>query len=292
MILRSRLAPTPSGYLHVGNAVNFLRTWLLVHRAGGNLRLRIDDADSERARPEFVEDIFDQLDWLKLSWEEGPCGPDDFFLHHSQLLRLDRYREFLSELAARAHLFHCTCSRREVLTHSQSGLYPGTCRGRRDLASGHPVRIHVPVETLVRVEDTQIALCREMGDFVLWRRGGLPAYQLASLVDDLDHRINLIVRGGDLVVSTAAQLFLAKQLGRDDFSRTAFHHHPLISCAEGKKLSKSHGALSLKAMRAGGVSVTEVYRLTARQLGLDPREVVDLTDLLSLYRECCQPGSA
>lgn len=285
MSLRSRLAPTPSGFLHVGNAVNFLRTWLLVRAAGGTLRLRIDDADSERSRPEFVADIFEQLDWLGLSWDEGPIGPDDFTRHHSQLQRLDRYRQCLLTLANSAHLFACACSRREILAHSQSGLYPGTCRGRRVLADGQPVRIHVPIETKVAVSDSHIPLCREMGDFVLWRRGGLPAYQLASLVDDLDHRITLIVRGRDLLDSSAAQLFLAQQLGQDDFCQTTFIHHPLITCAAGKKLSKSHGSLSLKAMREGGASVVEIYRLTARQLGIEPNEIVDLSDLMAAHRE-------
>jgi glutamyl-tRNA synthetase len=152
------------------------------------------------------------------------------------------------------------------------------------------VRIHVPIETKVAVSDSHIPLCREMGDFVLWRRGGLPAYQLASLVDDLDYRITLIVRGRDLLDSTAAQLFLAQQLGQDDFRQTTFIHHPLISCAEGKKLSKSHGSLSLKAMREGGASVTEIYRLTARQLGIEPKEIVGLSDLMAAHRERLGPG--
>lgn len=290
MTIRSRLAPTPSGLLHVGNAVNFLRTWLAVRAAGGVLRLRIDDADSERSKPEFVEDVFSQLDWLGIHWDEGPTGPDDFFRHHSQYHRLERYRDLLHALAARAHLFVCTCSRSEIMARSASGLYPGTCRGRRTLEGGVPVRIHVPPETHVPVADTRIPLCREMGDFLLWRRGGLPAYQLASLADDLDHRITLIVRGRDLLPSTAAQLFLAGQLGEEGFRRTRFIHHPLLTSRAGRKLSKSDNALSLTAMRAGGVTAGAIYRLTAAELGIDPAGVNDLGDLLAGYREGMSAG--
>lgn len=285
MTVRSRLAPTPSGLLHVGNAINFLRTWLAVRAQGGTLRLRIDDADGERSRPEFVADIFRQLDWLGITWDEGPVGPDDFFRHHSQLRRLDRYRDILHALAARAHLFVCTCSRREIQARSAGGLYPGTCRQRRTLVNGQPVRIHVPPETHVPVEGSRIPLCREMGDFILWRRSGLPAYQLASLVDDLDHRITLIVRGRDLMTSTAAQLFVAGQLGAEAFRRTRFIHHPLITSGTGRKLSKSDNALSLEAMRQGGTQPTDIYRLTAVELGIDPAWVTGIADLMAGYRQ-------
>lgn len=285
MTVRSRLAPTPSGYLHAGNAVNFLRTWLMVRRAGGSLRLRIDDADSERARPEFVSDIFAQLDWLGLSWDDGPTGPDDFYQRHSQLLRLERYREFLRHLAARAQLFACSCSRRQIQQHSATGIYPGTCRGRRLLTANEPTRIHVPRDSIISVDSEAIPLCHEMGDFVIWRRNGLPAYQLASLVDDLDHGTTLIVRGRDLMHSTAAQLFLASHCDETAFAQNMFVHHPLITCAAGQKLSKSHSSLSLHAMRMTGTSPTDIYRLAAQHMGIDHRQIVDLNDLLTAYRQ-------
>ena len=198
--LRSRLAPTPSGYLHLGNAVNFLITWLMVRQAGGTLKLRIDDADADRTQPGYIEDIFRQLDWLGITWDEGPAGPDDFHRHHSQLQRIGRYWAVLGQLAATASLFPCTCSRKAIREHSTSGLYPGTCRGRREPPAGeHAIRIAVPAETMVLVGEDAVALGALMGDFVLWRRDNQPAYQLASLVDDLDDRITCIVRGMDLL---------------------------------------------------------------------------------------------
>lgn len=274
-MIRSRLAPTPSGYLHLGNAVNFLLTWLLVRQAGGALKLRIDDADAARSRPEYVTDIFRQLDWLGLSWDEGPSGPDDFFARHSQLRRLDRYRELLTQLRPRGDLFYCTCSRRRIGELTANGLYPGTCRAMRETpAAPHTIRIRVPDE---------IPLAASLGDFVLWRRDDLPAYQLASLGDDLDDQINLIVRGQDLLPSSAAQLFLASRLGENDFARVEFHHHPLLTDAQGEKLSKSDNALSLYAMRQAGTTPTAVYQAAARHLGLDPAPIATLDDLAHAF---------
>lgn len=282
MTTRSRLAPTPSGYLHLGNAVNFLLTWRAVRLAGGVLRLRIDDLDSDRCRPEYIEDIFRQLEWLGLDWDEGPAGPDDFQRHYSQRLRLDRYRQALAELAERAQLFVCTCSRKQIQQRAPAGIYPGTCRNLRHRASGaHALRIRVGPETVVPVGGLEIELAQALGDFVLWRRDGQPAYQLASLVDDLDDRINLIVRGEDLRLSTAAQLFLAEKLGRPEFARCRFHHHPLLPGENGRKLSKSDGALSLAALRQQGAQPQLAYRAAAMQLGLDAAAITTLADLLA-----------
>ncbi|MEJ2689206.1 MAG: glutamate--tRNA ligase family protein [Deltaproteobacteria bacterium] len=283
-MIRTRIAPTPSGYLHIGNAVNFLRTWLMVRSAHGLLKLRIDDADNARTRPEYVEDIFRQLDWLGIDWDEGPSSPDDFKKNYSQLLRVERYREVLGELRLRNLLFPCTCSRSQIRKSSGNGLYPGTCRSRSTSCKGETtVRILVPVPTEIMVNHSRVPLCQVMGDFVVWRRDDLPAYQLASLVDDLDDRINLVVRGEDLLPSSAAQLFLAEKLQAEGFLRTTMLHHELIAGHQGRKLSKSDNALSLKAMRKRGVSPTEVYRVAARQLGIDPAGIEFLDDLLEGY---------
>lgn len=282
MQIRSRLAPTPSGYLHLGNAVNFLYTWLLVRQAGGVLKLRIDDLDGDRCRPEYIEDIFRQLDWLGLDWDEGPSGPDDFNRHHSQRLRMERYREVLEGLRQGARLFTCTCSRKEIQRRSPNGLYPGTCRHltHRSGAS-HAVRIRVEPEAVLNVASQTVDLCRELGDFVVWRRDDRPAYQLASLADDLDDRINLIVRGEDLRISTGAQLFLAAKLGWEQFARARFIHHPLLFGPDGRKLSKSDEALSLATLRARGQTPLPAYRALARQLAINPLEISSLADLLA-----------
>lgn len=283
-MIRTRIAPTPSGYLHIGNAVNFLRAWLAARSGNGTLKLRIDDADSTRTRPAYIEDIFAQLDWLGIDWDEGPSGPDDFRKNHSQLLRIERYREVLAELRRGGHLFYCACSRRQIQKESPDGLYPGTCRLRTEPCEGESaVRIRVPVSTEVAVNGRKVLLCQVMGDFVVWRRDDLPAYQLASLVDDIDDRISCIVRGEDLLFSSAAQLFLAEKLGAEDFLRATVLHHELVADRQGRKLSKSDRALSLRALRGKGTSPTLVYRAAARQLGIEPAGIECLEDLLQGY---------
>lgn len=287
--LRSRLAPTPSGFLHLGNAVNFLITWLMVQRAGGVLKLRIDDADCARCRPEYIEDIFVALDWLGITWDEGPSGPGDFLKNHSQRQRLDRYREVLDALRVAAPLFPCACSRRQIVKRSPAGIYPGTCRGRAFApAKDHAVRVRVPEEAVVAAGDSTVALGRLMGDFVLWRRDNLPAYQLASLVDDLDDRMNCIVRGEDLRASTAAQLHLAAALGDAGapFRKAAFHHHALIPGRDGQKLSKSDNARSLAAMRRQGTAPWYFYQAAARLLDLEPAPIRTLDELRHAF--CAQ----
>jgi glutamyl-Q tRNA(Asp) synthetase len=281
--VRSRIAPTPSGYLHLGNGVNFLLTWLMVRRAGGTLKLRIDDADSTRVRPEFIEDIFRQLEWLGIDWDEGPAGPDDFRRNHSQLLRLSRYRQALANLDG--HLFPCTCSRTEIRARSTDGLYPGTCRDRSESpAREFAIRIRIPAGTVVNVAGEKIALDRCLGDFVLWRRDGLPAYQLASLADDLEDGMNLIVRGRDLLASSAAQLFLADLMGETAFPKARFYHHPILTCGAGRKLSKSDQALSLAAMRENGATPAMIYREASCLLGLPPAPITSLEELLAYCR--------
>ena len=283
MIIRSRIAPTPSGFLHLGNGVNFVITWLLTRQAGGRLRLRIDDADCSRSRPEYLDDIFHQLEWLGITWDEGPSGPDDFSRHHSQQLRLGRYRSVLSELATRGHVYPCTCSRSRIKQLAAGPVYPGFCRQHRGTtpAGPHALRLLVDQAATIHLHGQPISPAASMGDFVLWRRDDLPAYQLASLVDDMDHGINLIVRGNDLIVSTAAQLLLADCLGADGFKTIIFHHHPLIADPKGAKLSKSDDALSLAAMRQAGARPALVYQQAARLLGLDLPAVDSLDELLA-----------
>ena len=285
-MIRSRIAPTPSGLLHLGNAVNFVLTWLMLRKAGGVLRLRIDDADCLRTKPEYLEDIFRQLDWLGITWDEGPTGPDDFRRRFSQQLRLERYREFLAELRRLGHLYPCGCSRGKIREVAPDGIYPGFCRGRSAAPGAREaMRVRVPEGSVLRVEGQEVALCKAMGDFVLWRKEVLPAYQLVSLVDDLDDGITLIVRGQDLLASSAAQLFLAGLHGDDMFSETAFHHHPLIRGEDGRKLSKSDGALSLAVLRGRGSSPTVVYQTVAWQAGMDGAGADSLDDLRRRFCE-------
>jgi glutamyl/glutaminyl-tRNA synthetase len=255
---RTRIAPTPSGFLHPGNAWSFLITWLLARSRRGSIHLRIDDLDTARFRDEYLEDIFASLEWLGLDWDTGPRSLADIKASHSQHLRLDRYRAALKALSGASDaegplLYACSCSREKVrrdsLAAGRPGIYPGTCRHAwlpmhqsglaadgAPAAEAYPVRLRVPSNAEVIIESAvsgpparlKLAPGRDMGDFVVWQRNGDPAYQLASLVDDEEYGIDLVVRGKDLLPSTGAQAWLAGLLGYAGFPRAAFLHHVQI----------------------------------------------------------------
>ncbi|MBH8560151.1 hypothetical protein I7X13_18965 [Hymenobacter sp. BT442] len=233
----SRLAPTPSGYLHLGNAVNFVLTWLLTRRAGGTLHLRIDDLDRARLRPAYLDNIFRVIDWLGIDYDHGPSGPDDFLRHHSQLLHLPEYNRVLRRLAQQPGLVQASQRTRTGGTEAAVALE----------TLGAAWRAHVPAGTEIALPDawqgeTSVPLGALMPDFVIRKKDGVAAYQVASVVDDLRLGTNLIVRGLDLQASTAAQLWLAGQLSETavfNAERVQFFHHPLLTDAAGQKLSKS-----------------------------------------------------
>lgn len=257
-MIRSRIAPTPSGYLHTGNALNFVLTWLWVRKEGGKLRLRIDDLDTPRARAEYVDDIFRTLEFLGLDWDEGPFSVEQQQLEFSQSLREDKYRQFLDELIAAQAVFACSCSRKDIAEQSANEQYPGTCRLKQlDVyAQGPALRLLTPVNTLITAPDVsgksyKVDLYNTMRDFVVKRKDGIAAYQVASLVDDLDYGINLIIRGSDLLPSTAAQLYLSQLTHKSNFTNCAFYHHPLITDSGGQKLSKSAGNALQKKLSEG-----------------------------------------
>ncbi len=252
-LTKTRLAPTPSGYLHAGNALDFLITQKLARANDGSILLRIDDLDVDRARPEFIADIFDSLDWLGIAWDEGPRDALEFARDWSQTKRIDRYMEPALALREDGQLYACTCSRAQLATC--------VCRNR-GLPFDTPdtawrLRVPWPCPVIMNTWPSgsrMIDLHEVMRDPVLRQRNGSPAYQNASLADDVDHGINLIVRGEDLLPSTACQLHVAELLGLHAFQQVRFVHHPLITDANGAKLSKSQGASSLNAMRTAGLS--------------------------------------
>jgi len=268
MTLRSRIAPTPSGFLHTGNACNFLLTYQKVKEAGGSLRLRIDDLDAARIKPEYVQDVFETLGWLGVRWDEGPRNVREHYLEYSQQLRTGRYHQLIDMLVNKGLAYACDCSRKKTGQSGNDGQYPGTCRhkGIPPATPGTAIRIIVPGDTVVQFEDeamgtVSIDLHSVMPDFIIRRKDGIPAYQIASLADDLGYGINYIVRGADLLQSTAAQLFLADLLGEHSFSHVRFHHHPLCEDHRGHKLSKSAGSRSVRAMRQAGYSRDEILRI-------------------------------
>lgn len=274
--LRSRLAPTPSGFLHPGNGLSFIVTWAITRALGGHLLLRIDDLDAERLRPAYLDDIFATIHWLGLDYDEGPQGAADFpaFSQHE---RLPAYRALLARLRAQGELYACTCSRRDLHARSTDGRYAGTCRSLHlPFEAPHTAwRLALPSPTPVSWRAWpsgrhDLDLAQVMGDPVVFQKNALPAYQLASLADDLHWGINLIVRGADLLPSTAAQVYLAKRLGEGAFAEALFWHHDLLLDEHGQKLSKSKGAGSLKDWRDQGKHPRPLYEMAATQLGLSP----------------------
>jgi len=233
--LCTRITPTPSGYLHWGNAFSFVLTWLITRKSLGHVVLRIDDLDTARKRPEYIEDIFQSLDWLGLDYDEGPSGPDDFERKYSQRLRTELYAMVLDELRHRSRLFACQCSRSSI-QRTPNRLHPEECQKRGLSLHGEGVawRITTSPRNVIEWRDVggqqrSVDLHRDMRDFIVRRKDTVPAYQVASLVDDLHFGINFIVRGEDLLASTAAQVFLAEQIDEYDFCQSKFLHHRLLT---------------------------------------------------------------
>ncbi|RZK55092.1 MAG: glutamate--tRNA ligase, partial [Hymenobacter sp.] len=271
-----RLAPTPSGYLHLGNAVNFVLTWLLVRRTGGTLHLRIDDLDRARLRRPYLENIFRVIDWLGIEYDLGPAGPDDFLRHYSQLLHIPEYNRILRRLAQQPGLVYAT---RRSRTSPAEPVPLGT--------PGAAWRVRVPPTVLVAAPEapraSPVPLAELMPDFVVRKKDGVAAYQVASVVDDLRLGTTLVVRGQDLQPSTAAQLWLAAQVSETQAftaTRIHFYHHALLTDATGHKLSKSTQATGDAGVLALG-SPAAVYRAVAQVLELPTEAGESLATLLA-----------
>jgi glutamyl/glutaminyl-tRNA synthetase len=273
---RTRLAPTPSGYLHLGNVVSFVITAGLARKYGAKILLRMDDMDHERVRPEYVQDIFDTLAYLNIPWDEGPRSVAEAERNWSQRHRMPLYHEALLQLVDAGQVFACSCSRAELARHSKDGSYPGTCINRHIPLDAPDVswRMKTPAGAMVRIVDLsegrqEFTLPASIRHFVVRKRDGDPAYQLTSVVDDLHYGVDLVVRGEDLFDSTLAQAYLAEHLPANAFSNTVFHHHTLMTEPDGRKMSKSAGAGSIKYMRAQGTEPGEVFSQIAHCFGLE-----------------------
>lgn len=220
----TRLAPTPSGFLHEGNALNFLLVSALAQSIDADVALRIDDLDVHRCRTEYADDIFDVLGWLDITWQHGPRDRADLEAHHSLRTRTEYYRTELDSARAKGmDAFACRCTRTAIATSGGHSCV-ASCR---EQAFGL-----VPGESALRTSTPH-------GDVVLWRRDDLPAYHLASIIEDRDLGTTHVVRGDDLRESTAIQRFLAPHFDAADFASAVFLHHRLITDDYGRKLSKS-----------------------------------------------------
>ncbi len=209
-----------------------------------------------------MQDIFDTLNFLAIPWDEGPRDAEDYKQNWSQLQRTDLYQDALQQLANQREVFTCRCSRSQLQGFSS---YPGTCRNRslpldtpdtawRLYTDDRELQLKTLNDAIITTR-----LPEAMKDFVVKKKDDYPAYQLASIVDDLYFGVDLIVRGDDLYPSTIAQLYLADVLGEDDFKKKTFYHHPLLMEDGDRKLSKSAGSTSIKYLREQGMTAESVY---------------------------------
>jgi glutamyl/glutaminyl-tRNA synthetase len=266
---KTRIAPTPSGYLHLGNILSFAITVALAEKTGAKVFLRIDDFDMERTRTEFVQDIFDTLDFLGIQYDEGPGNMKEYEQEYSIVHRMDLYRSALKELKEKGMVFACNCSRTQVLASNADGAYPGTCSEKNipldaPNTSWRIKDIHakaVAVKTLNGIITTDLPV--NMQQFIVRKKDGYPAYQLTSLLDDVHFGIDLIVRGEDLWPSTVAQLYLSSLLTGNTYADTTFYHHPLLMGQDGKKLAKSDGAPSIHYFRKEHKTPADIYSMIA-----------------------------
>jgi glutamyl-tRNA synthetase len=269
---RGRLAPSPTGLLHLGHARTF---WTAAQRAqqhGGALVLRNEDLDAQRCRQEFYAAMLEDLRWLGIRWSEGPdCGGP--YGPYSQSQRRASYLAAWNKLRAAGLIYPCSCSRKDLAAAlnapndtDDEPLYPGRCRSRDASVYRGPAgvnwRFRVPQDEVICFTDLhygtqQFIAGHDFGDFIIWRRDDLPAYQLAVVVDDAEMRITEVVRGADLLKSTARQILLCRALG---VPIPAYYHCDLVRDQSGVRLAKRHDALSIRQLRLLGRTPEEVCR--------------------------------
>lgn len=289
---RGRLAPSPTGYLHIGHARTFWSAWLRARETGGALVMRMDDLDAERSKQEYADAALEDMHWLGIRWQEGPDkgGP---FAPYEQSKRTAIYLTVWRKLLRNGYLFPCRCSRKDLsgalsAPHeipARSGatieplddepIYPGTCRRRQwrapqlpgptamelEQPDGMNWRFHIRDGEVVEFNDLNLGPQRfvagkDFGDFVVWRKDGGPSYQLASVCDDISMEINEVVRGADLLKSTARQILIFKALG---FQPPAWYHCKLVLDHNGRRLAKRHDALSLRTLRQRGLTPMNIF---------------------------------
>jgi len=285
-----RLAPSPTGAQHLGNARTYLVAWLSARSRGGRIVLRIEDIDSPRVKVGAAEQALADLRWLGLDWDEGP---------YVQTQRLALYQEALDRLKLLELVYPCTCSRGDIeraasAPHAEheGPVYPGTCAGRRVAdaqtlghrpyawrfrAAAGPWRFNDLFRGPAEIDTATLG-----GDFVVWKSAGTPAYQLAVVVDDAAHGVTEVMRGDDLVSSTPRQMQLYTALGLEP---PTFAHLPLVVGPDGRRLAKRHGDTRLCVLRDAGITADALLGLLAWSCGwLEEIAPVRLHDLLPRFR--------
>jgi glutamyl/glutaminyl-tRNA synthetase len=279
MTYRGRIAPSPTGLLHLGHALTFWAAYQRSIAASGTLVLRMEDLDPQRSKAEFAEAAIEDLRWLGIRWQEGP-DVGGRYAPYVQSARHSIYLDALQRLIATGFVYPCRCSRKDLAQlaqapHDDEPVYPGTCR--RDSGTAPFGYVENPAQAFMnwrfRVPDGEaiefsdgnfgsqlFAAGEDFGDFLVWRKDGVPAYQLAVAVDDAAMAITEVVRGADLLKSTARQILVCRALGMPE---PAWFHCPLITDERGHRLAKRHDALSLRVLRASGTKPEDVLRMAA-----------------------------
>jgi len=283
-IYRGRIAPSPTGYLHVGHALTFWRAQERARAAGGELVLRVEDLDPARCRLEFRAALVQDLHWFGLRWEEGPDVGGEFG-PYVQSERRAFYFDALKKMHAAGWVYPCHCSRKDIAgaalaphDENEEPIYPGTCRPLEKPAFAAPGdligqeinwRFRVPndevfVFTDLRLGKQTAVAGRDFGDFIVWRRDDVPAYQLAVVVDDAAMRMTEVVRGEDLLTSTFRQLLIYRALGLE---APKFYHTALVTDERGIRLAKRNASLSLRALRESGATPEQIRGRYAEKSG-------------------------
>lgn len=284
-----RLAPSPTGLLHLGHARSFLLAWWHARRQDGRILLRVEDLDGARARPDMVEAAVRDLRWLGLDWDGEPL---------LQSRGVGRITNALDELVEKGLAYACICSRSDVRSAQsapqagdQEPRYPGNCRDRFASAmaareTGRPVGLRFRVsEGAIEFHDgihgsVRCDVSRQVGDFLIGRRDGAPAYQLAVVVDDADQGITEVMRGDDLLASTARQWLLQAALG---LPHPAWFHLPLVVDHAGRRLAKRADDLSLAELAAGGTDPRAIVAWAARSAGMQVPERVSAGEAICAF---------
>ena len=284
MTVRTRFAPSPTGYLHVGGARTALFSWLYARKHGGRFVLRIEDTDLERSTAESVNAILEGMAWLGLEYDEGP-----FF----QTRRFDRYAAVIGELIDRGLAYRCDCSRErlealreEQMSRREKPRYDGHCR-ERDVSGDapHVVRFRTPVDGTTVVDDLVqgrvVFPNAELDDLIIRRSDGSPTYNLTVVVDDLDMDITHVVRGDDHLNNTPRQMHIVEALGR---TPPRYGHVPMILGQDGSRLSKRHGAVSVVQYRDAGILPEALLNYLVR-LGWShgDQEIFTLDEMIELF---------
>lgn len=280
----TRLAPSPTGALHLGNARTFLVNWCLARAKGWEVILRVEDLDTPRVKPGVIDATIDTLRWLGLDWDQGPTTQSD---------HLDPYRDAVQTLAAGGHAYACALTRTDIEaaasapnegdheTRFDPVLRP-TNRSDSFNNEASNWRLVVPEETLT-FDDRFIGLitldiARSVGDFLVWTKRACPSYQLAVVVDDASQGVTEVVRGDDLIDSAGRQTLLYRALGLGDPPR--YTHLPLVRGEDGRRLAKRHGDTRIDHYRDQGVPAERINALLARWCGVDAGDSVSSTDLI------------